>query len=214
MSQEKPQSDEDRLREAAVSAEKALDAQSTARSLRETASSITDPKKREKLLTDAYNKEIEAHGNSRKARMLSSGAFQGAMGGGGIGGAVGVGVGTIVGTLVGGVTSIPAMGVGALVGSGVGAVHGPFIKLGMGGGKKDNVESSEKKGEERSVGDHHTDKTTSSNNEDDIVPDPTSLREAADLIAEEGKKQQQDALGEDTKAKKRPRKLEIRAKHN
>ncbi|KAF2652004.1 hypothetical protein K491DRAFT_554678, partial [Lophiostoma macrostomum CBS 122681] len=97
--------------------------------LRDAATSVTDPKKREKMLRDAYTKEIEAHGSSKKARMLSSGAFQGATGGAGIGGAVSMGVGTVVGTLVGGVTAIPATGLGALVGSGVGAIHGPFIKL-------------------------------------------------------------------------------------
>ncbi|KAF2274948.1 uncharacterized protein EI97DRAFT_360920, partial [Westerdykella ornata] len=97
--------------------------------LRETASNIADPRKREKLLRDAYDKEVEAHGASKKARMLASGAFQGGVGGAGIGTAVGAGVGTVVGTLVGGVTAIPTTGLGALVGSGVGAIHGPWIKL-------------------------------------------------------------------------------------
>ncbi|KAK3214422.1 hypothetical protein GRF29_19g124686 [Pseudopithomyces chartarum] len=79
----------DRLKEAASAAENAIAAQGIANKLRETASSFTDPKKREKMLTDAYNKEMEAHGSSKKARMLQSGAFQGSVGGAGIGGALG-----------------------------------------------------------------------------------------------------------------------------
>ncbi|KAF2680735.1 hypothetical protein K458DRAFT_87207 [Lentithecium fluviatile CBS 122367] len=196
---------EDRLQEAAAAAEKALAAQTMANSLRETASSFTDPKKREKMLTDAYNKEIEAHGSSKKARMLQSGAFQGTVGGAGIGGAVGVGVGTVVGTVVGGLTTIPTTALGALVGSGVGVIHGPFIKLGSlagMGGKDEKGEGKEAQG---------------SLDDDDAVPDPEALRQAADVLAQEREKQRRNSGAPQKEGKtqrtgrKKPRKLEIRS---
>lgn len=115
--------------------QKAAKAQSTARSLRDKAKKIADPKERERMLNEAYDKEIEAHGHSKLAQRMESGAWQGAMGGAGIGGGVGLGLGAVVGTLVGGLVSLPTTGLGALVGTGVGAIHGPFIKFG-GSGKK------------------------------------------------------------------------------
>ncbi|KAF2726526.1 hypothetical protein EJ04DRAFT_517763 [Polyplosphaeria fusca] len=192
--------DEGRLKEAAAQAQKAIDAQSTAMSLRNAAASITDPKKREKMLTDAYNKEIEAHGNSKKARMLSSGAFQGAMGGGGIGGVVGMGVGTVVGTVVGGLTAIPTTGLGLLVGSGVGAIHGPFIKL-TGIGKSEDDKEKGDKGEEKEINPE----------DDDVVPNPEVLRRAADALAEEKAKQEKGDQAQPGERKK-PRKIEVRSK--
>ncbi|KAF2712825.1 hypothetical protein K504DRAFT_464869 [Pleomassaria siparia CBS 279.74] len=213
--------DEERLMQAALSAQKALDAQSAAKSLKTTASSITDPKRREKLLKDAYQKETEAHGNSKKARMLQSGAFQGTMGGAGIGGAVAMGVGTLVGTVVGTVTAIPATGLGALAGAGVGVIHGPFIKLpkmGGGGGKED-----EKKGEDGKDDDDlpkEVQEGEEITEEDDIVPDPTALREAADAVAEERAKQERAKQEREKekrgarngeKGKRKPRKIEVRS---
>ncbi|KAJ4407689.1 hypothetical protein N0V91_003659, partial [Didymella pomorum] len=103
---------EDKLQAAAAQAEVALSQYKTASSLREAADAIRDPAKREKYLRDAYNKEIEAHGNSKKARMLQSGAFQGTVGGAGIGAVVAGGLGTVVGTVVGTVTAVPATAVG------------------------------------------------------------------------------------------------------
>ncbi|KAF2250193.1 hypothetical protein BU26DRAFT_297025 [Trematosphaeria pertusa] len=206
--------DEGQLKEAAAAAEKALAAQSMANSLKETAKSITDSKKREKMLTDAYNKEVEAHGNSKKARMLQSGAFQGTMGGAGIGGAVGIGVGTVVGTVVGGLTAIPTTGLGALVGTGVGAIHGPFIKLGSlasGGGKGEKS----KKGEENK--ENAKEAAEGSPDDEDAVPDPKALRQAADVLAEERAKQGLDSEGSKQdqagagNQKKKPRKIEIRS---
>jgi len=204
--------DENRLKEAAAAAEKAIAAQNTANSLKSTAMALTDPKKREKMLADAYNKEIEAHGNSKKARMLQSGAFQGTIGGAGIGGAVSAGVGTLVGTVVGGLTAIPATGLGALVGSGVGAIHGPFIKLGSlasGGGKgKDGKGEGEEEKKDGEKGEEQ-----GSPEDDDAVPDPQALRQAADLLAEEKEKQKQSKgnSGEGNAGKKKPRKIEIRS---
>ncbi|KAF2641159.1 hypothetical protein P280DRAFT_479591 [Massarina eburnea CBS 473.64] len=174
--------------------------------LKSAAESLTDPKKREKMMTDAYNKETEAHGNSKKARILSSGAFQGSLGGAGIGGAVSAGVGTLVGTVVGTVTAIPATGIGALAGAGVGAIHGPFIKLGSlasgGGGKgekkdgeKDEEKNEKKDGEkggkkdEDKEGEKDGGKVEGSPDDEDAVPDPQALRQAASLLAEERAKQ-------------------------
>ncbi|KAJ4349408.1 uncharacterized protein N0V89_008023 [Didymosphaeria variabile] len=212
--------DEDRLKEAAAAAEKAIAAQGMANKLRETASSFTDPKKREKMLTDAYNKEMEAHGNSKKARMLQSGAFQGTIGGAGIGGAVSAGVGTLVGTVVGGVTAIPVTGLGALAGAGVGAIHGPFIKLGNlakgvggGDGKKDG-KKGEKQGEKKN-GEQQAEEINP--DDEDVVPNPQALRQAADALSEEraktGLESEPSANGGDASkpGKKKPRKIEIRS---
>lgn len=203
----------DRLKEAASAAENAIAAQGIANKLRETASSFTDPKKREKMLTDAYNKEMEAHGSSKKARMLQSGAFQGSVGGAGIGGAVSAGVGTLVGTVVGGVTAIPMTGLGALTGAGVGVIYGPFIKLGnlaKGGGKGEGKEGEKKDGE--------GEKEEEIDPEDeDVVPNPEALRQAADALAEERAKKGLDPEPEGKKGggenagRKKPRKIEIRS---
>ncbi|KAF2262134.1 hypothetical protein CC78DRAFT_324151 [Lojkania enalia] len=205
--------DEERLKEAATAAQKALDAQSTAQPLKDAASSITDSKRREKLLLDAYNKEVEAHGNSKKARMLSSGAFQGATGGAGIGGAVGLGVGAIVGTLVGGLTAIPTTGLGALVGSGVGAIHGPFIKLPPVGGSKE-------KGQEKVVLEDKARDKESEQDAEGVVPDPVALNKAAEMVAQERARMGQSSINgeqkttarDPVKERKKPRKLEIRSK--
>lgn len=118
------------LVEAVGALQNAAKAQEIAQSLRDKASVITDPKQREQLIQDAYEKEIEAHGQSKLARRLQSGTWQGLAGGTGIGAGVGVGVGTVVGVVTGGLVTLPATALGALIGSGVGAVHGPWIKLG------------------------------------------------------------------------------------
>lgn len=220
-------SPESALRSAASQAESALAAQKQASSLRAAADAIRDPKKREKYLTDAFNKEIEAHGNSKKARVLSSGAFQGSVGGGGIGMAVGAGLGTVVGTIVGTVATIPTTAVGTLVGAGVGGVHGPWIKLGKIGGKdgkdgkakgegdgdedKENHESNENE-DEKKDGDE-----SAQFDEDDAVLDPALLRQAADEVEQERKKngshsEEHPADQRQTKEKKKPRKIEVRNK--
>ncbi|KAF1948647.1 hypothetical protein CC80DRAFT_299652 [Byssothecium circinans] len=221
---------EERLKEAAAHAEKALEAQNMANKLKSAASSLTDPKKREKMMTDAYNKEVEAHGNSKKARLLQSGAFQGSLGGAGIGGAVGAGVGTLVGAVVGTVTAIPTTGLGALAGAGVGAIHGPFIKLGSlaSGGKKDankdgkqeddkDAKKDGKQEDEKKDRTQQDEKTEPSPDDDDAVPDPAALRQAADLLAAEREKQGKDneasqqGTGTQNKGRKKPRKIEVRS---
>lgn len=214
----KSDSPEDKLKEAAASAESALASAKTASSLRSAAETIKDPKKREKYLQDAYNKEIEAHGNSKKARVLSSGAFQGSVGGGGIGMAVGAGLGTVVGTLVGTVATIPTTAVGTLVGAGVGGVHGPWVKLG--GGKKDDKDKN-KDGQAEGDGTGNADEKDvdgqiqdQMGGEEDGIPDPEALRRAADEFAQQRKAEQgeNDDGNRENKEKKKPRKIEVRSK--
>lgn len=204
----------DALKQAAAHAEQAIAAQGMANKLRQAASSFTDPAKREKMLTDAYNKELEAHGSSKKARMLQSGAFQGTIGGAGIGGAVSAGLGTVVGTVVGTVTAIPATGLGALVGAGAGAIHGPWIKLGsLGNGGKDKDGKEGADAEKKDGGDAEQKPEEVNPDDEDAVPNPELLRQAADLAAEKERetKGQEGGSGEAKQAKKKPRKIEIRS---
>jgi hypothetical protein len=196
-----------KLQEAASAAESALAAQKTASSLRSAAAALKDPKKREQYLTDAYNKEIEAHGNSKKARVLTSGTFQGGIGGAGIGAAVSAGLGTVVGTVVGTVTAIPATTVGGLVGAGTGLAHGPWIKLGnigkdgrMGDGKEKVAKGPEVPDEEGEV----------DSEDEDVVPNPEVLRQAASRMGDAEKGKGEEAGKK--KDKKKPRKLEVRGK--
>ncbi|OIW23550.1 hypothetical protein CONLIGDRAFT_686478 [Coniochaeta ligniaria NRRL 30616] len=119
--------------------------QDTADTLKQQASLIKDPAERERLIRAAYDKEVQAHGQSKKARAMASGWGQGAAAGVGIASAVGMGLGNLVGVLLSGVTAVP----GVLVGSGVGAAHGPWFKL---GGKKDDDKKDDgKETEEKST---------------------------------------------------------------
>ncbi|KAK4446690.1 hypothetical protein QBC34DRAFT_469201 [Podospora aff. communis PSN243] len=111
--------------EAAKSAKRLQD---TADALKAQAASVKDPAERERLWQAAYNKEVEARGQSKKARLMASGWGQGVAGGIGASSALGMGLGNLVGVLVSGVVSIP----GALVGAGVGAVHGPWYDVASG----------------------------------------------------------------------------------
>jgi hypothetical protein len=188
---------EDKLQAAAAQASAALSSYKTASTLREAADAIRDPAKREKYLRDAYNKEIEAHGNSKKARMLQSGAFQGTVGGAGIGAVVAGGLGTVVGTVVGTVTAVPATAVGGLVGAGVGLGHGSWIKLGKIGEGKDGKDG---KGGEK----------TEEVDVEDAVPNPEVLRKAAEDIKREREKGalvKEEGVEKEEKERRKPRKL-------
>jgi hypothetical protein len=110
---------------AAEAAKAAKRLQDTADTLKAHAAAVTDPAERERLWQAAYNKEVEARGQSKKARLMASGWGQGAAAGIGASGALGMGLGNLVGVLVSGVVAIP----GALVGAGVGALHGPWYRL-------------------------------------------------------------------------------------
>ncbi|KZM20276.1 uncharacterized protein EKO05_0003673 [Ascochyta rabiei] len=209
---------EDKLQAAAAQAEAALSSYKTASTLREAANAIRDPAKREKYLRDAYDKEIEAHGNSKKARMLQSGAFQGTVGGAGIGAVVAGGLGTVVGTVVGTVTAVPATAVGGLVGAGVGLGHGSWIKLGkLGDGK--NGKGKKGQNEEDKEGDGGDENKENEGGDggqqseevdvDDAVPNPEMLRQAAEDIKKERERGSLDTEGgaEVEKEKRKPRKL-------
>jgi len=131
--------DREQLVRAIETAQAAERAQSTANDLKSKAQAMTDPGKREKLLKEAFDKEVEAHGHSKMAKRLQSGTWQGMGFGGGIGAATGLGLGAGVGTVLGAVTAVPATGLGMLIGSGVGAIHGPWVKL---GGKEQKLEDA------------------------------------------------------------------------
>ncbi|KAG9205509.1 hypothetical protein G6514_008151 [Epicoccum nigrum] len=201
---------EDKLQAAAAQAEAALSSYKTASTLREAADAIRDPAKREKYLRDAYNKEIEAHGNSKKARMLQSGAFQGTVGGAGIGAVVAGGLGTVVGTVVGTVTAVPATAVGGLVGAGVGLGHGSWIKLGkIGEGKEGGKKGGEEEGGEEK---EEQGEKTEEVDVEDAVPNPEVLRKAAEDIKKEREKgvlvqEGGEEAEEEKKERRKPRKL-------
>lgn len=194
--------EEERLMQAAQAAEGAASAQGMVDSLKSKAALLTDPKKREKVLLEAFDREVEARGLSKKARVLKSGTFQGAAGGAGIGAATGVGLGTVVGTLVGTVASVPTTALGGLVGAGTGAIHGPWIKLG-GGSKKEGDAK-----EERTVQVPQEAFDSGAVQLDDktgqlTLNDPEALDQA---VAAEHK-----MVTRDTGERRKPKKLEIRS---
>ena len=124
------QNERDQAVETVGAMQKLSKAQIAGRDLKDEAAKMTDPKERDRLLQEAYDKELEARGLTKTVERMQSGTWQGLAGGAGIGAGTGVGVGTLVGTLVGGLVSIPTTGLGALIGSGVGAIHGPWITIG------------------------------------------------------------------------------------
>jgi len=138
----KQMSEDERLKEATEADISASSIAGMVNDLRSKASMVTNPSERDRLLTEAFNGEVQVRGLSKKARVLKSGTFQGAIGGAGIGAATGVGLGTITGTVVGTVATIPTTLLGGLVGSGVGMFHGPWLKLGGGGDKKEGDDDS------------------------------------------------------------------------
>ncbi|KAF7514315.1 hypothetical protein GJ744_000085 [Endocarpon pusillum] len=201
-------SEDERLMQAAQVAKAADSAQRMVDSLKSKAALLTDPKERERVLSEMYDHEIEAKGLSKKARILKSGTFQGAAGGAGIGAATGIGVGTLVGTLVGTVASVPTTALGGLVGAGTGAIHGPWIKLG-GGGKEKEGGPEEKVAQ---VPQEAIDSGAVPVN-DQTAKDPEALKGAssaaagqADMVSADQKRATGDA-GE----RKKPKKLEIRS---
>ena len=131
------------LEKAIAIAKRVADAQKTAANLRERATKAVNPKERFRLLQDAYNKEVEAVGQSKLAKRLSSGVWQGGTAGGGIGAGIAMGLGAVTGTLVTGLVSIPTVLLGGLVGAGVGGLHGPWFKLGLGGDDKKQPKTEE-----------------------------------------------------------------------
>jgi hypothetical protein len=207
----------ERLAQAAEAASAAANSQNIVSSLRAKAAAITNPKERERMLSEAYNKEIEAKGLSKKAKILQSGTFQGGLGGLGIGAATGAGLGTVVGTLVGTVATIPTSAVGTLAGMGVGAIHGPWVKLG-GGGKKEGEGGAKEQmmqipQQAIDSGAVVIDKVTGSV----TARDPEALKEAATAaedVAQLKESAEQREQGAQTQEKRKPKKLEIRSKQD
>lgn len=134
------------IAQAAEAAKAARRLQDCADTLKAQAAAVTDPAERERLIRDAYNKEVEAHGQSKKARMMASGWGQGAVVGIGASGALGMGLGNLVGVLLSGVVAIP----GVLVGAGVGALHGPWYAL-SGKPGKDGAQDTSRSYEDEEV---------------------------------------------------------------
>ncbi|KAK4555539.1 hypothetical protein LTR86_007292 [Recurvomyces mirabilis] len=119
----------DQLMQALAAQQQANGLLQKALSLKDMALKCLNPVERQRLIQEAYDKELQANGQSKWAKRLTSGPWQGGMGGAGIGGGVGMGIGTVVGTLVGSVAALPTTAIGGLVGVGVGGIHGPFVKL-------------------------------------------------------------------------------------
>jgi hypothetical protein len=126
---------DERLQQASQAFAAASKSQSLVESLRSKAALLTNPTERNRVLSEAYEREVEARGLTKKAKILESGTFQGAASGAGIGVASAMGLGTGLGVVLGTVVSVPTGLLGTLVGAGTGAIHGPWIKLrGLGGG--------------------------------------------------------------------------------
>lgn len=121
--------DQERFNKQIAAAQKAQAAQQKADGLKQKASKLMNGKERQRMLQDAYDREVEAHGHSKFAKSLQSGPLQGGAAGAGIGVGVGAGLGTVVGTLVTGLVSVPTFALGGLIGLGVGGIHGPFFKF-------------------------------------------------------------------------------------
>ena len=192
-----------RLKQAAEAAEAAANANGLVASLRKKAAALMSPKERERMLTEAFGHEAKAKGLTKKARILQSGTFQGAVSGAGIGAATAAGLGTAVGTLVGTVTSIPTTALGGLVGAGTGLIHGPWIKLSLPGGKEEDVQVPQESIDSGAVRVDEKTGTVTAN-------DPEALREAAAAAREAAEKAPSSKPLEGEKRK--PKKLEIRSK--
>jgi hypothetical protein len=203
-------SEDERLMQAAKAAQAASSAQGMVDSLKSKAAMLTNPKERERVLSEVYNREIEAKGHSKKARVLQSGSFQGAAGGAGVGAATGLGIGTLVGTLVGTVASVPTTALGGVVGAGTGVIHGPWIKLGGGGKKESGAEDEEEEDDEEKVVQVPQEAIDSGAVQVDdktgqvTVKDPEALKEATASAEQQGAKV-------DTGKRRKPPKLEIRS---
>ena len=181
----------DEMLQTIESLQKAQKAQGMANDLKSKAMAMTSSKQREKLITEAFDKEMEANGHSKMAKRMQSGSWQGLGFGGGIGAATGLGLGSGLGVLLGAITAVPTAGIGALVGTGVGAIHGPFVKLGGKGGKVEEVPF------------------------EDADPGRVvdALEEQRKAQSEQGSAAGGSGSGEE-KPRRKPKKLEIRSKKN
>ncbi|KIW28754.1 uncharacterized protein PV07_04628 [Cladophialophora immunda] len=181
------------------SLQKAQKAQSTANDLKSRAMALTDSKQREKLLKEAFDKEVEAHGHSKMARRMQSGTWQGFGFGGGIGAATGLGIGAGVGTVLGAIAAVPTTGLGMLIGSGVGAIHGPWIKLGE---KEEKFEDADPEKVVEALEQEVNQKNMSEVNQ----------AAASTAASDSGREESKEKIEE--KPRRKPPKLEIRSKHS
>ena len=189
------------LEKAIAIAKRVADAQKTAANLRQRATNAVNPKERFRLLQEAYSKEVEAAGQSKLAKRLSSGVWQGGTAGGGIGAGIAMGLGAVTGTLVTGLVSIPTVLLGGLVGAGVGGLHGPWFKLGLGGGDGKQPKTDEEiraaAMKEAEALDQAVETGANS------VPQPPQPPEEVGDYIEGG--------GSETSQKRKPRKLQVRS---
>ena len=197
-------SEDERLKMAQQASQAASSAMSMVESLKSKAALLTDPKERERVLSEAYDREVDAKGLTKKARILKSGTFQGALGGAGIGVASGMGLGTVLGAVVGTVVSVPTTAVGGLVGAGTGAFHGPWIKFGGEKGKEGENEEKLVQVPQQAIDSGAVQVDDKSGQVK--VNDPEALKEAASGRAAE----QKSPTGAPSERKK-PKKLEIRS---
>ncbi|OAL36616.1 hypothetical protein AYO20_04232 [Fonsecaea nubica] len=178
------------------SLQKAQKAQSKANDLKSRAMALTDSKQREKLLKEAFDKEVEAHGHSKMARRLQSGTWQGFGFGGGIGAATGLGLGAGVGTVLGAIAAVPTTGLGMLIGTGVGAIHGPWVKL---GGKEEKFEDADPEKVAEAL-------------EQEVSQQNNSEVEQKAIAAASETDTPEDKERRDERPRRKPPKLEIRSK--
>ena len=205
-------SKDERLAQADQATKSASWASKMVETLRSKAALLTDPKERQRVLTEAYQRELEARGLTRKAKILSSGTVQGATGGAGIGAATGAGLGTAVGTLVGTVAAVPTTLVGGLVGAGTGAIHGPWFRLDGGDSAKgkDGGEGAKL----QQIPQEAIDSGAVAVNESTgqvTVKDSNALKDAPSIPAESLPAGQKSTNG-NASEKRKPKKLEVRSK--
>ena len=131
-------SEEERKQESIKAAKQAQELQRQSQELTQAAMAAGDPEERQKLLSEALNKNIESESFGKTAKYLQSGTFQGLLAGTSPGVIAGGSLGTLTGTLVGGVVTLIVGGLGGAIGSAVGFFHGPFFNLGDLAGKAMN----------------------------------------------------------------------------
>jgi hypothetical protein len=229
--------DKKQLMQALAASQTATGLLAKASALKDKAQKCLNPAERQRMLQEAYDKEVQAHGQSKWAKRMQSGVWQGGAGGAGIGGGIGAGLGTVVGTLtgtlVGGVVSLPTTALGGLVGMGVGGITGPFIKLDQtkakqvmerekAKGKSDKeVEEAIRKEavieevDEEATGDGAQGQGQSSPGAAISQPESGSARKNLERQKSSQQQQQQSqkhpTAGGDGQQKKKPRKLEVRS---
>lgn len=206
-------SDKERFAKQVEAAQKARAAQATAASWKEKAMKCLDSKERTKMLQNAYDAEVEAHGHSKLAKRLQSGPWQGGFAGAGIGAGVAAGLGTVVGTLVGGVVSLPTTAVGGLTGIAVGAVHGPWFRFDN--HKKSNAQLNEEVMDEAKKLDAAVEQGQAEpvppKVEDGHGASETSMAAAEAVKKKPRKLDNRSADGGMPSERKKPKKLEVRS---